>query len=354
MLNRTGVRVGVVGTVGIPACYGGFETLIENLVDCEKFDFTVYCSSKEYSNKRQSYKGAKLKYIPLGANGVQSILYDFVSIVDAARRRNAVILVLGISGAIAIPFVRVFSRAKIVTNIDGLEWRRAKWAWFAKRYLKFAEWVAVKCSHCVISDNQAIAEYVLNEYGLQSTMIAYGGDHGIVGETLTAEGDYALSICRIEPENNVCMILEAFARSGQALKFVGNWDSSEYGRRLKAKYAKCKNIDIMDPVYQPEKLYALREGCGIYIHGHSAGGTNPSLVEIMHFGKCVVAFDCDYNRATTEGKARYFSTEEDLMRATCGSEAECAAIGGAMLEIARRRYTWDIVREQYSNVFLSV
>lgn len=341
----------VIGTVGVPACYGGFETLVENLLDEDDSDYqiTVYCSSKSYSERPLRYKNAQLHYIPLNANGAQSIPYDIWSLFHAVIKRADNILILGVSGAICLPFIRLFSKATIVTNIDGLEWRRDKWGTFIKKFLKFSEKIAVKYSDTIIADNQAIADYVFQEYGVTSEVIAYGGDHAVVSELALSDNDYALALCRIEPENNVEMILESFSQTKKPLKFIGNWDNSDFGRSMKTKYQQFDNIEIIASVYDLSTLFSIRQGCSFYVHGHSAGGTNPSLVEMMHFNKTIIAFDCNYNRASTENSAVYFANTKELVNSINQSNtlnnAEC------MLEIAQRRYTWKIVKQQYFDLF---
>lgn len=340
-------KIAVIGTVGLPACYGGFETLVENLVDemDNTKDITVYCSSKSYDKKVKTYNGVKLTYIPFKANGPQSIIYDITSLLHAFFKRSNVVLILGVSGCVFLPFFRMFSKSKVVTNIDGLEWRREKWGKLAKRFLKYSEKLAVKHSDIVISDNQAIADYVNEEYGVQSSVIAYGGEHAVTTNLNTSDAGFALALCRIEPENNVEMILEAFSQTEQPLKFIGNWDSSEFGRSMKSKFSVFDNIEIIDPIYDIKKLSVFRSSCSFYVHGHSAGGTNPSLVEMMHFGKTIFCFDCNYNRASTENIANYFSDTVELVE-NINAEKDCAN-GQAMLEIAQRKYTWGIVRQQY-------
>ena len=264
------------------------------------------------------------------------------------------ILLLGVSGAIALPLVRLFSSAQIITNIDGIEWRREKWQGLAKRFLRFSEKIAVRFSHEVIADNGVIAEYVKHTYGVDSHVIAYGGDHavlveGAAGDEFALPESYAFSVCRIEPENNVHVILEAFSKLvSHPLVIVGNWNNSEYGCSVRERFSVCKNLFLLDPIYDLGKLKTLRSNASFYMHGHSAGGTNPSLVETMHFGKAVLAFDCDYNRSTTEDKALFFGDSEELRRLIESLDRDTAGkVGGDMLEIAKRRYTWRIVAEQY-------
>jgi glycosyltransferase involved in cell wall biosynthesis len=268
--------------------------------------------------------------------------------------RNDVILVLGVSGAIALPLVRLVSQVRIITNIDGIEWRREKWQGLAKRFLHFSEKMAVRFSHEVIADNGAIAEYVKQAYGVDSHVIAYGGDHAVAVEGAAADEyglpeSYAFSVCRIEPENNVHLVLEAFSQlETYPLVVVGNWNNSDYGRTLREQYGSCGNLFLLDPIYELGKLKTLRSRASLYIHGHSAGGTNPSLVEAMHFGKAVLAFDCNYNRSTTEERALFFRNGDELVRLINTLEAdEFQRVGGNMLEIAKRRYTWRVVAQQY-------
>lgn len=357
-------KIAILGIVGVPGRYGGFETLAENLVDFHlrqnlPEQIIVYCSIKAYDKERSSkFKHADLLYLPLSANGVSSIAYDIISLFHAAFCRVDRILLLGVSGAIAIPIIRVFSRSEITVNIDGLEWKRAKWRSFAKKFLKFSERIAVRYSHKVIADNQAIAEYVADEYGQECKVIAYGGDHANLAATdvsLAAKlpDEFALSLCRIEPENNVELILDAWQNDGLPLVFVGNWDHSEFGSTLKSKYQDHSNIHLIDPVYDPRLLKGIREKATVYVHGHSAGGTNPSLVEMMHFGIPVVAFDCTYNRHTTKNKAMYFSTLPNL-RATLEAlaRAENSQIGTEMKSIAQEFYVWDKIGQQYFDFLL--
>lgn len=351
--------VAIVGCVGIPAAYGGFETLAENLVLYREkraldMQLTVFCSGREPEGMRQGFHGASLRYLPLSANGVSSIAYDACSLALAMWSRADAVLVLGVSGAIALPFVRCLSRMRVVTNIDGIEWRRAKWGRLARSFLRFSEWLAVRCSHVVVADNEGVAEYVARQYGVTCTVIAYGGDHAmdVVGRPypVALPARYALALCRIEPENNVEMILEAFSRSPSLpLVFVGNWNASAFGRELRARYHRYGHLLLADPEYHPGVLKTLREGASLYVHGHSAGGTNPSLVEMMHFGVPVIAFDCVFNRYTTHGQALYFADAAGISAAVAGlSDSEnMAAVGRRMRELALRHYTWDRVGADY-------
>ncbi|QPZ90000.1 DUF1972 domain-containing protein [Thioclava electrotropha] len=352
------MKLAILGTVGVPGSYGGFETLAQNLVDHHgatgnSAALAVYCSAKAFPDRPDSYGSARLRYIGLDANGAQSIAYDALSLFDAVRRGDNRLLLLGVSGALVLPLVRLVSRARIVTNIDGIEWKREKWTGLAKAVLRVSEWAAVRFSHVVIADNQAIADYVTATHTRPCAVVAYGGDHALDAApdpraTADLPENYALALCRIEPENNVAMILEAFVGLETPLVFVGNWDKSAYGRDLKARFADHPNITIHDPVYDPSGLRAIRDRATVYVHGHSAGGTNPSLVEMMHFDIPILAHGCSFNRHTTEEKARYFMSADELAEAVRSlSGQDAAQIGADMGEIARRRYTWDQIGRTY-------
>lgn len=357
------MKVAIIGTVGVPANYGGFETLVEQLVRHNTNDdlqYAVYCSKKSYPEERWVYHGAKTEYIGFNANGMQSIPYDIVSLIKASRRSD-VILILGVSGCAFLPIFRLFSRKKLIINIDGLEHRRDKWSKWVRKFLKFSEKQAVKYGNVIVTDNQGITDYVSEEYGKPSELIAYGGDHVLteVDDEITQRvlkeydlmsGTYALGICRIEPENNVHIILEAFEKARKKIVFIGNWNKSEFGRRLAEKYKDSEYVRITPAVYDLNVLNVIRSNCSVYLHGHSAGGTNPSLVEAMFFGMPLIAYDVVYNRESTENKASYFKTAEQLVNILNGP-VDAYANGQDMLEIAQRRYTWQTIARQYEALY---
>lgn len=358
-MNRK--KVAIIGTMGVPAKYGGFETLVENIIGenaSEDVEYTVFCSSKSYDDRPKTYKGARLKYLPIKANGIQSMIYDPISMLCCLHGYDTIV-VLGVSGCLFLPVFRLLYRKRLVINIDGLEHRRAKWSQFVKKVLWKSEQMAVKYADVVIADNQGIADYVTEVYHRTPTMIAYGGDHALrevvtekQQEILQSYGlranDYAFTVCRIEPENNCHLTLQAFAESGKPLMFVGNFDHSEYAQNLRKEFGQYPNIIIKEAIYDLDVLYALRANCRWYIHGHSAGGTNPSLVEAMHFGRTVLAFDCVYNRATTDDQAYYWASSEQLKQLLAD---EALACGDAMKTLAQERYTWKKIANQYEALY---
>lgn len=354
-------KVAVLGTQGVPAGYGGFESLVENIIGWkseEGVDYTVFCSSRDLPGGRDSYKGAELKYIPLHANGMQSIPYDIWSMCRCVGRKYDSVLVLGVSGCLFLPVFKWFYRGKVIVNIDGQEYRRMKWGAVARWVLRKSEAVAVRYADVVIADNKGIRDYVAQTYGKEPVMIAYGGDQVLrdIPEDVQTEildgyslkkGEYAVSVCRIEPENNCHIILEAFARTGAPLVYVGNWGHSDYSRMLKEKYSSFRNILLLNSVYNLDLLFTLRFNAGLYVHGHSAGGTNPSLVEAMFLSRPIAAFDVVYNRETTKGKASYFSDCDSLVKLIESRPDN----GGAMLEIARSNYTWARIVREYESLY---
>lgn len=359
-MNNTAISVDIIGTVGVPASYGGFETLAENLISewsDKPIECTVYCSAVAYDNKLETYKNARLVYLPFMANGVSSILYDAVSIVKSSFSKADVLLVLGVSGALMFPIARLAGK-RIVVNVDGLEWKRQKWGRFASTALKFFERVASYAAHEIITDNKVIQDYIKSEYGKESSLITYGADHVVLNHDphekqgeLPAER-YAIKVCRIEPENNVGMVLEAFSElPAFTVVVIGNWEASGYGRDLRRKYGSFNNIRLMDPIYDLERLYWLRSNAFIYLHGHSAGGTNPSLVEAMYLALPILAFDCNYNVSSTDGEAFYFTTSTDIIKCITSIKPEDIVNNkNSMKMIADNRYTWASVVAKYESI----
>ena len=353
-------RVAIIGTQGVPANYGGFETLVENIIgdNCSgDVQYTVFCSSKDMPAKTGEYRGARLKYVPLRANGVQSIPYDIVSMMRSMCGYDT-ILILGVSGCVFLPVFKLFCRKRIIVNIDGLEYRRAKWKPWVKKFLKLSEKIAVRFANVIITDNKGIQDYVREEYGKETTLIAYGGNHALIDITEEREKEilqqhnlekrgYCMSVCRIEPENNCHMTLEAFKNNKEKLVFIGNWNRNGYSRKLKEEYSGIDNIMLLDSIYDLEILHSLRHNAKYYIHGHSAGGTNPSLVEAMFFGCPILSFDVVYNRETTKNKAHYYSSAEELTALI----AQGVDNGKELKEVACEEYTWAKIAKEYEALY---
>ncbi|MEO7776779.1 MAG: DUF1972 domain-containing protein [Fibrobacteria bacterium] len=355
------VRVAIVGTVGLPSRYGGFETLARYLVEYlgDEFDFTVYCSGPDYRERPREYKGARLVYISLRANGAQSVPYDLCNYLHAWMHCD-VLLVLGCSGTLALGLGRLLGKPSIL-NIGGLEWQRSKWGRLASNFLRISEWAGVLAADQVVSDNIGITYHLRKAYKRTSNLIEYGGDHvsaPVITEALAAKypflkGRYAFALARIQPDNNPELVLQAFNQVPEMdLVFIGTWDRSEYGRDLKRRYHGFPNLRLLEAIYDPEELNVIRGNCSLYVHGHSAGGTNPALVEAMYIGLPIASFDVAYNRATTENSVRYFRNVATLAGLIIQVEqAEWDAQRPVVRAIAVRRYGWKRIVEEYGRLF---
>lgn len=355
------ITLSIIGSVGVPAKYGGWETLVENIIEFlnKDFEIIVFCSAKSYENKISNYKGVELKYINFKANGIQSIFYDAISLYHSNKLADYT-LILGVSGAIFFPFLKK-SNNKIIINPDGLEWKRSKWNLFIKKFLKLSEFIALRYSDIIVSDNIEIQNYILKEYKLNSSFIAYGSDH--VKKIKITTNDikhykflnkkYAFKVCRIEPENNISIILESFSINNLLLVIVGNWNHSTYAIELRKKYSEFENIFLLDPIFNQNDLDLLRSNCFVYIHGHSAGGTNPSLVEAMRLSLPILAFNSPFNIATTKSSALYFNNTEELNKILLSiEEIDLKNIASNMYNISKIHYNWSQIAQSYKKLIL--
>ena len=198
---------------------------------------------------------------------------------------------------------------------------------------------------------------------MNSRLIEYGADHTsyvpltneIVEKYPFLAGDYAFKVCRIEPENNIKEVLVAFQNyEKMPLVMVGNWNHSAYSRGVYNEFKDVPNLFFLQPIYDSYLLNALRSNCKVYVHGHSAGGTNPSLVEAMHLGLPIIAFDVIYNRITMEHHGRFFENASDLQAQLAAiSNAELFQLARTMESIARRRYTWSVIANKYFEAVIS-
>ena len=245
-------------------------------------------------------------------------------------------------------------------NIDGLEWKRKKWGRAAKWFLKLSEKYAIKFSDVVVSDNKIIQEYIQNQYSVESCLISYGADHAkklLISDVLLDQykflaDPYAFTVCRIEPENNIHIILAALKKFRQLnMVVVGNWNNSDYGRELKNKFSHHENMFLLDPIYEQDVLNQLRSNCLIYLHGHSAGGTNPSLVEAMYLGLPILAFDVNFNRVTTKECALYFDDTDSLVNHLSSLDKHrLNEISHDLKAVADKYYTWSFVSSRYEDI----
>jgi glycosyltransferase involved in cell wall biosynthesis len=353
----------IIGIVGVPGNYGGFETLTDHLLDSVVFQrhgVIVYCEKDVVKASNGIYKGATLKPVRWRANGWQSVLHDTFGLWGASIK-GGVILVLGTSATFWLPILRfLFKRNRYIVNMAGLEWSRSKWGPLAKQLLKSNEAIAALYAHRFIADNQGLVDYVLKTYGRKAELIAYGGDqftevladHSVF-EDCVLPSVYDFAMARAQIDNNLEMIIQAYIREGSSLVFVSNWDSTEYGRAIRERYRDITNIHLIGPVYEIAKVKALHSRVRLYVHGHSAGGTNPVLVEAMWAGLPTAAFDVNFNRYTTRDQAMYFRSSETLVNLlrllSPQSLRECR---NALQRIALTNYRWESIRSDYEKIIL--
>lgn len=351
-------KVAIIGTNGVPNQYGGFETLVDYLAEYlhDSFDITIYCSRTQKTRIKE-YKGCRLKYLPLKANGFEGILYDALSVAITAPWYDRV-LILGCSSILTIRLFGSYTE-KFVLNIGGIDWRRSKWGALAKWMIHTAEKTCIPICSKIISDNEGIREYIKETYGKDSFMIEYGGDQ-VKKESITLKAKsvypflnspYALVVARIQSDNNIEMSIKGCLKAGIPLVVVGNWNHSQYGLDLRQKYGSEKSLFLLDAIYDRKVLDIIRSNAAIYIHGHSGGGTNPSLVEIMTLEVPVLCYNSNYNRYTTEDKSLYYNNDVELanLLKSLNDEQKTKMIV-ELAEVAYRRYRWKVIADKYAEV----
>jgi len=353
-----------LGTRGIPARYGGFETFAEQLsirLVQRGFDVTVYAESDGPPPPDDVYRGVRVRYRRIPRWGSAAVIaYDCACLWDA-RRGYDLVYMLGYGAAWACWLPRVFG-TPVWINVDGLEWARSKWGRIARLYLRSMEWLAPRTANRLIADAEAIAQRFRQHYprGAPCTTIAYGADIVDSAGVSTAPlaqwgllpGKYALVVARPEPENHVLEIIQGYLQhdGDWPLAVVGDVSgSTAYQRRLLA--LRSDRVRFLGGLYDPSVLTALRAHAGVYLHGHSVGGTNPSLLESMACGSLVIAHDNPFNREVAGDAAFYFRDPTTL--ATAMTQVQQLDVQAAhhrrrqLQAIVRRRYDWDRVAGTY-------
>ncbi|MEE9406941.1 MAG: DUF1972 domain-containing protein [Polaribacter sp.] len=318
------MRIGIIGTRGIPNHYGGFEQFAEYLATYlakEKCEVYVYNSSNHpYQDKL--FKGVHIVHCndpekKMGTIG--QFIYDLNCILDTRKKDLDVILQLGYTSSSVWSFLFP-KKPLIITNMDGLEWKRSKYTFFVRKFLKYAESLAVKHSHFLVADSNGIKKYIDDKYKKDSKFIAYGSQIvPSVNETILKKFNleklkYNMLLARIEPENNIETILDGVVYSKQETSFIviGDYTKNNFGKRIKEKYKDYKHIIFLGSIYNNEELNCLRHCCNLYFHGHSVGGTNPSLLEAMGSGNLIIAHNNIFNKAVLKEHAYYFYTYKDV------------------------------------------
>lgn len=319
------MRIGIIGTRGIPNRYGGFEQFAEQFstrLAVKGHEVTVYTSHNHTYNSTH-YKNVRLVrcYDPehlLGTTG--QFIYDFNCIMNSRKQNFDVILQLGYTSSTIWSWL--YPKAPVlVTNMDGLEWSRAKYNKLTQRFLTYAEKWGVVHSDQLISDSIGIQDYLLKKYGAASTYIPYAADVfeqrnddiNILEKFDLDNIIYDLVVARFEPENNIETILKAYGRlPNKKLVLVGDYLHTAFGRRLYKEYSTLSNINFLGPLFNTKQLNVLRHYSNLYLHGHSAGGTNPSLLEAMGCGALICAHDNIFNKHILGNDAFFFRNSSDL------------------------------------------
>lgn len=361
------MKIAILGTRGIPNNYGGFEQCAEYLsVGLVKRGHSVTVYSPDFHPYTEnSYKGVKIirKSSPenLVGTSASNFIYDYLCFKDAAKKDFDIILELGlITSSLSIIFCN--RRGKIIiTNLDGLEWKREKWSRLVQRLTKKLEKYGVRNSNYLIADNSGIQDYIQKEYNREAELIAYGTvdvsapdidclyRHGISNK------GYVLSIARLEPENNLELMFDAYIASKIKTPYyvVGN-HTTTYGDFLKDKY-RNKGIIFLGSIFNKKDLDCLRYFSRLYLHGHSVGGTNPSLLEAMNAKALIVAHNNKFNRSVLGKNAFYFKTSLELVKLFLKDlESRKQEFIENNFKRIEQRYRWPLVIKKYELYFKRV
>jgi glycosyltransferase involved in cell wall biosynthesis len=357
------MKIAVLGTRGIPNNYGGFEQFAElasQIFVKNNHEVVVYNPS-DHPYASDTFHGIKIVRMTSRERSLgflNTFLFDYLCFRDADSKDFDVVLFLGYH-PVSLYYKFKKNRAKIVTNMAGMEWQRSKWNAIAKWVIKYCEKLAVLYSDAIVADNEGIANYYRNTYRVHASLIAYGAV--LPGQASPSHLDkygvkkngYSMLIARFQPDNNIEMVLDGYcsSMSNEPFLVVGNC-SNKYGQILRKKYKNNPNIRFTGPVYDYQQLSSLRHFARLYFHGHSCGGTNPSLLEAMASGALVASHDNEFNRAVLGTDAFYFNT--------AGQVAEhIRQASQSMREIWSKNnkdkiltiYSWDIVASEYIALF---
>ncbi|PTB24400.1 glycosyl transferase [Paraburkholderia caribensis] len=361
-------QISILGTRGIPASHGGFETFAERLalyLVQRDWQVTVYCQGEigQTETVENTWRGVRRMVIPVRRAGALGTMeFDWKSVKDAAQRRPALVLTLGYNTAVFCTYLRWHGITNLI-NMDGLEWRREKWKFHERVWLWLNERIGCWTGNHLIADHPAIAAHLATRVKrTKITTIPYGAD--AVGQAergpLKALGLqntlYGLVVARPEPENSVLDIVTAFSRRVRYAKLVvlGKYDAEAHDYHRQVLGAASEEVVFPGAIYDQAVLRALRRHAHFYAHGHRVGGTNPSLVEALGAGNAIIAHDNVFNRWVAGPEARFFATEADCdmhISALLGDPATARAMGVASTQRFESAFRWDSVLAQYEALF---
>jgi glycosyltransferase involved in cell wall biosynthesis len=358
------MKIAILGTRGIPNRYGGFERFAEKLSQylTDQGHKVIVYNPDIHPYEKDVWKGVKIRKVfskenRLGFLG--NIIFDYLSLRDALKDSYDIILELGYSPASLFYFLKSKSKSVLITNMDGLEWKREKWNRIAKIVLKFSEKLAVKKSDALVADNKEIKKYIHGKYNKNSYYIPYGADlfetpdETVLKKFGLYKYKYFLVIARFEPENNISEILAGYIESKTDLPLIliGNY-KNKTGEKILKEYDGYKNTKFLGGIYDKNILDNLRYFSRIYFHGHSVGGTNPSLLEAMAAGSFIAAHNNMFNISVLGEDALYFNDSNDIKKIILNENTinKKTIINNNKQKIAKY-YSWDSISEQYLNLF---
>ena len=368
------MKIAFVSTRGIPNNYGGFEQFAEyiSVGMAQRGHEVVVYSPKFHPYQESTYKGVRIKHIyspeTWMGSSVGSFFYDFASLRDALKKEDFdIIYEAGYTSIIPAYIwfnVKKRKRPIFTTNMDGLENKRSKFSPMVRRFLDWEEKMAVKYSHYLIADNMGIHDYYKEKYDKESKFLAYGADiHDDFNADYLKEfglqpEEYYILIARLEPENNIVMAIEGYLHSkenGRRPLIVVGKTNTPHGKELVEKYGNEKNVRFVGGIYDFKKLDSVRHFSKAYFHGHSVGGTNPSLLEAMAAGCFIFAHDNIFNRAVLKENAFYYPSAdkvtEYLNRIDTIAEGSKMQYTARNIEVIRNEYSWESLIDKHEKYF---
>lgn len=360
------MRWALIGTRGIPAHYGGFETAVEEIgkrLANRGHDVTVYCRPTDADDDEPTYLGMRRIVLPaLRKRSLETLSHTALSVLHRSLKNVDAAILFNAANSPLLPVLRA-RRIPVATHVDGLEWKRAKWGPTGQKYYRMAESLAVRWSDALIADAQGIADYYAEEFGAESCQIAYGAPilsesygHRLAELDLKPRG-FHLVVARFEPENHVLQIVRGYvaSTSRNPLVVVGSAPYSDaYTEAINA--AADDRVRLLGGVWDQELLDSLYSNALTYLHGHSVGGTNPSLLRAAGAGAPVVAYDVSFNREVLRGDGVFFVDENQLASRLEQAETDLEdTLGrGQRLRAAIARYNWDDVTTSYERLLLEL